>query len=93
MMKLFFRTSLLLTVFAVSLPASAWACPNCYGAIADSEIAAGIRLAMLSLIAVTALVGTGVVMFASNVRKRTKMYEKSRSAIDENGDIIQRQSY
>ena len=69
-------------------PALASACPNCYGAIADSDIAAGIRLAMLVLVVLTAMVGTGIVLFASNIRKRTRQYERSGTTVDTEGRII-----
>ena len=92
-MKSIFKTTSILVLLFAAMPGVVWACPNCYGAIADSEIANGLRLAMLILIAVTAVIGCGIVMFASNIKKRSRMYEKSRSAVDSSGDIIQRQGF
>ena len=76
-MQRFIGITLALVLLWGVVPKLAWACPNCYGAIADSDIAAGIRMAMLVLIALTAMIGGGVVLFASNIKKRAKLYEES----------------
>jgi hypothetical protein len=72
------------------IPDLAMACPNCYGAIADSEIAAGLRLAMLALIATTGVVGTGIVFFFSNMKKRADLFERSASVVTPDGDIVEK---
>ena len=59
----------------VLLPEPALACPSCYGAITDTEIARGLQFAMLVLIGTTAMIGTGVVMFFSNIKKRAGQFE------------------
>ena len=66
---------LLLGIALFAVPGVAAACPNCYGVIGDSEIAAGIRIAMLALVGVTGFVGTGIVLFFTNMRKRAKKLE------------------
>ncbi len=69
------------------LPHVAWACPNCYSAITDTKIAAGVRLAILMLIGVTGLVCTGVMWFFTNIQKRTERYGPSNSVITPEGNI------
>ncbi len=64
----------LVVVLFMVLPGKAWACPNCYGAISNTEIAQGLQYAMLALIGATAMIGTGVVLFFSNIKKRSEMH-------------------
>ena len=64
-----FATLLAIMLLFVS-PTEALACPSCYGAISDTEVAGALQLAMLTLIGTTAMIGTGVVMFFSNIKKR-----------------------
>ncbi len=58
----------------LAFPGEVLACPSCYGAISDTEIASGLQYAMLVLIGVTAMIGTGVVMFFSNIKKRSELH-------------------
>lgn len=62
--------ALLVIMFMAFMPGEALACPSCYGAISDTEVARALQLSMLALISVTAMIGTGVVMFFSNIKKR-----------------------
>lgn len=61
-------------VLFIALPGEALACPNCYGAISNTEIAQGLQYAMLALIGATAMIGTGVVLFFSNMKKRSDLH-------------------
>lgn len=68
--------SVSIALFALMiLPDIAMACPSCYGAISDTEVARGLQLAMLSLIGAITVIGVGVVVFFSNIKKRAAMYE------------------
>ena len=78
MQKLSLFAVLSLLIMAV-FPADALACPSCYGAISDTEIAQGLQLAMLALIGSISVVGVGVVMFFSNIQKRAALHEASKA--------------
>ena len=61
-------------VLLMAFPDEALACPNCYGAISNTEVAGGLQYAMLALLGVTSMIGTGVVLFFSNIKRRSQLH-------------------
>jgi protein-S-isoprenylcysteine O-methyltransferase Ste14 len=72
---------LVLVVVLTAIPATAPACPTCFSA-PDSPTGDGVRLAVLSLLAVTGTVLAGFATLFLYIRKRSKLFGISSSQGD-----------
>ena len=75
-------------VWLLALPEAALACERCFGAGGvDTPVTQGIGLAMLSLLAMTAVVMGGIAAFFVNVWKRARRLEPGAMVVTEDGDV------
>lgn len=79
----------LLTLVAVLFsPASADACPRCFGAQVDSPITMGIGMAMLGMIGITGGVLGGIVGFFLYIKRRASKLNSGRYVISDQGVLL-----
>ena len=91
----FSRGTWIRTAVVLPMPALIWAltptvvsaCEVCWGASIDTPTTRGIGMAMLSLIAMTGLVGGGIGAFFYNMKRRADLLEPGDLEVTESGDI------
>lgn len=77
----------LLALIWTLAPTAVSACEVCWGASIDTPTTRGIGMAMLSLIAMTGLVGGGIGAFFYNMKRRADLLEPGDLEVTESGDI------
>jgi len=66
-----------------TLPKGAYACEKCFGAAGDSPTVRGIGFAMLTLLCLTVVVWGGIILFFSNMEKRSHLLASGALSLQE----------